>query len=149
MHKRIVLALLGLGCLSTGGLTMASDEASLRAFVARGPQVLSSDFEAWAAGYHPDWSYWRLGAAETRARAEHMPLVRANMEGGMQIEDFEIEIVDMLVNGGVGYVRYNAVEHLRLAGGEKREVRFSAASLYTHENGEWQVLRSSLSYLPQ
>lgn len=77
-----------------------------------------------------------------------MPLVEANMAGGMRIDGFDIEIVETFVSGDLGFVRYNATERLTQADGTTRSVRFSAASLYTRASGKWQALRSNLFYAP-
>jgi hypothetical protein len=124
------------------------NEQALIEHVRAGPSLLNSNFQSWAAGYHPDWSYWRLGSSETRPRDIHMPLVEENINNGMHIDDFDVEIVEVFVSGDLGFVRYNATEHLTQGDGIKRVVRFSAASLYTRETGQWQTLRSNLVYAP-
>ena len=147
MSRICCLALLFLTAAAAGAEN-AADEQALIDLVRSGPAALNSDFEAWQSGYDSSWSYWRLGAEQTRARDPHMALVRANIEDGMRIDDFDVQIVEVLVEGDWGFVRYNATEKLTLATGEQRTVRFSSASLYTRESGNWKVLRSSLSYLP-
>ena len=110
----------------------------------RGPVGIEKDFEAWEAGYHEDWSYWRVGADEIRPRDEHMRLVREYIGGGHRVLGFELEPVDVIVRGSTALLRYNATERIEEADGTERTVRFSSASVFVEEEGTWLCLASNL-----
>lgn len=114
----------------------------------RGPIGIEDDFEGWASGYHEDWSYWQLGASANRDRATHMSLVREYVGEGHRIAGFELEPVDVVIRGDVALLRYNALERIEEADGEKREVRFSSAALYVEEDGRWLCLATNIFYPP-
>ncbi|WP_370334951.1 nuclear transport factor 2 family protein [Parvularcula marina] len=114
----------------------------------RGPFALNDDFDAWAEGYHPDWSYWRLGAETIRPRDEHMQAVADYMATGVRIVGFEFTPIDVVVRGDTALLRYNAIESIENPDGTRRDVHFSAAGFYAREEGEWKVLASNLYYVP-
>ena len=88
-------------------------QQELIAVASKGPKALNQDFEAWAEGYHPDWSYWHVGQGGVRQRSEHMRLVREFMDTGAQIIDFTFEPLDVIIRGDTGFIRYNAVETIK------------------------------------
>ncbi len=116
--------------------------------VSNGPLGIESDFDAWADGYHADWSYWRAGADAVRARAEHMGLVRDYIESGARVESFEMTPIDVIIRNEVALLRYAATETLREADGEVRVVRYASADTLVRDAGGWQVLATNIVYLP-
>jgi hypothetical protein len=121
------------------------DEQAVIDAASTGPVNIHEDFAGWEAGYHADWSIWRLGNDTVRDRDPHMDLVRDFVGSGAVVESFALEPVDVLVRGDVALLRYNAVETIRNADGEVREVTFSSATVFVREGGEWLALASNLS----
>lgn len=105
-------------------------------------------FEAWAAGYHPDWTYWRLGTDTTRPRDEHMQLVRDYVGAGNAVTAFELDPVDVIVRDDTAIVRLNATETIALADGGTRVARYSSVAVMAREQGRWLLLASNLLHLP-
>lgn len=105
-------------------------------------------FEAWASGYHPDWTYWRLGTDSTRPRDEHMALVREYVGAGNHVVAFELEPVDVIVRGDTALVRLNAVETIREADGGTRVARYSSAAMMVREQRNWQLLATNILHQP-
>ncbi len=113
----------------------------------KGPIGIDVDFDAWADGYHGDWSYWRVGDTATRARDEHMKLVRDYIDGGNRPVAFTMEPVDVIVRGDAALLRLIATETLQSGEGETRVVRYASATMMTRQAGEWQVLATNIVYL--
>lgn len=111
-----------------------------------GPVGIGSDFERWERGFHPDWTYWRLGADAVRPRQEHMDRVRGVVASGTRVTAYVLTPVDVIVRGDVALLRYNAEETLQAADGSERVVRYSSVAMYVNEGGRWQALASSLFY---
>ena len=114
----------------------------------QGPVGIESDFEGWAAGYHRDWSYWRLGSDTTRPREEHLRLVRDYIGEGNKVTGFELEPVDVIVEGTVALLRLNATETIEQADGATRVARYSAASLWVLEGDGWTCRATNILHLP-
>ena len=103
---------------------------------------------AWESGYHPDWTYWRLGTSETRPRDEHMGLVRDYVGAGNRVVGFELEPVDVIVRGDTALVRLNATETIEQADGRTRVARYSSAAMLVREQGRWLLLATNILHLP-
>ena len=115
--------------------------------VKNGPVGIESDFDAWADGYARDWTYWRLGAKETRPRGTHMALVRDFVEAGNRVTGFELEPVDVVIRGDIAMLRLIATETFVSTAGETSAVRYASASMLTREEGRWKVLATNILYL--
>jgi len=154
--RTTTLAIILLAAGGSVGLSDASDsepswsdeQQEVIDAASRGPVGIEEDFDGWAAGYHAEWSYWRLGADSTRPRGEHMGLVRDYLGEGNRVVGFEIEALDVIVRGDVAMLRYNAVETIEEADGAKRVVCFSSASMYEKVDGRWLCLATNIFYPP-
>ena len=146
----IVAVLVGL-IIPTGAeaadLKRTAEEQAVIDAVKDGPVGIETDFDAWAQGYAEDWSYWRVGDPEIRARDEHMALVRDFIDKGNRPTAFALEPVDILIRGDIALLRLIAEETLLSPSGEERVVRYASASVLTREDGVWQVLATNIVYL--
>ena len=131
---------------SSAARAWTPEQQSVIDAVSRGPVGIDSDFDRWADGYGSDWTYWRMGSAETRPRDVHMDLVRGVVEDGNRITAFEMEPVDVVVMGDVAQLRYNAEETIVGPDGTVTVVDYSAVALLVREDGRWLLRTSSLFY---
>lgn len=112
-----------------------------------GPVGIESDFDAWAAGYAADWTYWRVGDDHTRGRDEHMALVHEYVDAGNRPKAFELEPIDVIIRGDVALLRLIATEELQEANGDERVVRYASAAMLVREDGRWTMLATNIVYL--
>lgn len=146
----IVTVLVGLTIppgAAAADLKWTAEEQAVIDAVKDGPVGIESDFDAWAQGYAEDWSYWRVGDPETRARDEHMALVRDFIDKGNRPTAFALEPVDILIRGDIALLRLIAEETLLSSSGEERVVRYASASVLTREDGDWRILATNIVYL--
>lgn len=149
----LVMALLLVPCSARAQQATAewtAEQREVLAALSDGPVGIEDEasFEAWAGGYHPDWTYWRLGTDTTRPRDEHMQLVRAYVGEGNRVVDFELEPVDVILRGDTAVVRLNATETIDLAEGGTRVARYSSVAVLAREQDRWLLLASNLLHLP-
>jgi ketosteroid isomerase-like protein len=124
-----------------------SEEQAVIDAVKDGPIGIESNFDAWEQGYADDWSYWRVGDPEIRARDEHMALVRDFIDEGNRPTAFALEPVDLLIRGDIALLRLIAEETLLSPSGEEKVVRYASATVLTREDGVWKVLATNIVYL--
>jgi len=155
MNKHLAIVLLLV--LSFVARTVSAADAEVAGFtpqqqavidaVKNGPVGIESDFDAWADGYAEDWTYWRVGAKDTRARGEHMRLVRDFVEAGNRVTAFHLDPVDVVIRGDVAMLRFIATETFVDVDGETSAVRYASATLLTREEGRWSVFATNIIYL--
>lgn len=115
----------------------------------RGPVGIENDFDGWASGYAPTWTYWRLGDDAIRAREPHMALVRDFLAQGNGVVGFRLFPVDVQLLGDVALVRANAEEDVRDPEGATRTIRYSTFTVLRRLEGAWRIHASNLFYPPE
>jgi len=145
--RRALLVLLpASGAAQTAGRQWSAEELLVIEAASTGPVGIENDFDRWSDGYHPSWTYWRMGTDEIRRRDAHMELVRGVLREGNRVTNFELTPVDVIVRGDTALLRYNAEETIVSVGGESQVIRSSAVSLFAKERDRWLVIASSLFY---
>jgi ketosteroid isomerase-like protein len=123
-----------------------ADQQAVIDAASTGPVHIHEDFDSWADNYHPDWTVWRMGVDQARAREPHMDLVRDFVATGAVVTDYELTPVDVLVRGDTAVLRYNAREHIRNGDGTGRVVEYSSVTVYAREDGQWLAIASNLAF---
>lgn len=156
LHRDIALTVLALVAASASvaqeplsGTDTETDRLAIIRLLENGPMGIETDFEAWSAEYHPDWTVWFAGQPEARAKAEHMALVRDYIDGGARVLSYEADFVHIEVRGHTALARFNTTETLREADGSTRVARFASSDMLLKEDGEWRVLTTSIAFLPE
>lgn len=136
-----------LGVTDQPSHSWSADQQAVIDAARNGPMGIETDFDAWARGYHDDWSYWRVGESNTRARSDHMTLVKDYIDAGNRPIDFQMEPVDVIVRGDAALLRLIATETLESPEGERRVVRYASATMMSRHEGHWQILATNIVYL--
>ena len=126
--------------------TAESDRDAILDIIRTGPLNIGRDTAAWEANFHSDWTVWFAGQAEPRERGPHMQAVREYVARGARVTAFDIELVSLDVDDDRALIRFNAVEQIDDPDVGERVVHYSAVAFLVHEQGRWQIYRSSLSF---
>ena len=128
--------------------TWTPEQQEIIDIASKGPIDIDTNFEGWEQGYHPEWSFWRVGDDSIRERSVHMALVGGVISEGNRVVDFKLTPVDVMVYGDAALLRYNAVETLENADGEQTQAIFSSAGFYVREDGVWRVRATNIFFPP-